>query len=110
VEIDFNFVRDRVADKSLQVLFIPSNDQLADVLTKPIVATRFHEFCNKLDVCSPPLNLQEYVTAYHVLSKITHIQTNSNPVRESSDKRLESNEQVIRDKNQTSDMFEFCHS
>jgi hypothetical protein len=36
------------------------------------------------------------VNAYHVLSKKTHIQTNSNPIQESSDKRLESNKQVIR--------------
>jgi hypothetical protein len=63
VEIDFHFVRDRVADKSLQVLFIPSKDQLADVLTKPVVATRFRDFCYKLHVRSPPLSLREGVKA-----------------------------------------------
>jgi hypothetical protein len=30
LEIDFHFVRDRVADKSLDIHFIPSLDQLAD--------------------------------------------------------------------------------
>jgi EAL domain-containing protein (putative c-di-GMP-specific phosphodiesterase class I) len=54
VEIDFHFVRDQVADNSLQVLFIPSKDQLADVLNKPAVATRFRDFCYKLHVRSPP--------------------------------------------------------
>jgi hypothetical protein len=34
VEIGFHFVRDSVADKSLEILFIPSSDQLADVLSK----------------------------------------------------------------------------
>jgi hypothetical protein len=32
MEIDFHSVRDRVADKSLVVRFVPSSDQLADVL------------------------------------------------------------------------------
>jgi hypothetical protein len=41
VEIDFHFVRDHVADKSLQILFISCKDQLVDVLTKPIVSNRF---------------------------------------------------------------------
>jgi hypothetical protein len=48
VEIDFHFVRDHVADKSLKILFIPSSDQLADVLTKPLVSTWFQRLCFKL--------------------------------------------------------------
>jgi len=43
VEIDFHFAQDRVADKSLEILFIPGSDQLTDVLTKPIVSTRFQK-------------------------------------------------------------------
>ena len=35
IEIDFHFVRDRVAAGALQVKFISSSDQLADVFTKP---------------------------------------------------------------------------
>jgi hypothetical protein len=57
MEIDSHFVRDCVADKSLQVLFIPSKDQLANVLTKPIVSTRVKDFCYKLYLLSPPLTL-----------------------------------------------------
>ena len=71
VEIDFHFVRDRVADKSLHVLFIPSKDQLVDVLTKPIVVTRFQDFCYKLNVCCPPLNLKEGVKAQVILKSNT---------------------------------------
>jgi hypothetical protein len=59
VEIDFHFVRDRVADKSLDNRFIPSLDQLADVLTKPLVSTRFQQLCFKLNVRSPSLILRE---------------------------------------------------
>jgi len=32
VEIDFHFVRDRIADKSLEILFIPSSDHLEKVV------------------------------------------------------------------------------
>jgi hypothetical protein len=38
IEIDFHFVREQVADGALVVRFISSNDQLADIFTKP--ATR----------------------------------------------------------------------
>jgi hypothetical protein len=64
VEIDFHFVRELVADKSLEILFIPSSDQLADVLTKSRVSKRFHLLYFKLNVRSPPLNLQEGINAH----------------------------------------------
>jgi len=63
VEIDFHFVRDRVADKSLVVRFVPSSDQIADVLTKPLVSAKFQNFCYKLNVRSPPLILREDINA-----------------------------------------------
>jgi hypothetical protein len=64
VEIDFHFVRELVADKSLEILFIPSSDQLANVLTKSIVSKRFHLLCFKLNVHSPPLILWEVINAH----------------------------------------------
>ena len=36
IEIDFHFVRDMVATKCLNVRFVSSTNQLADLLTKPI--------------------------------------------------------------------------
>jgi hypothetical protein len=65
VEIDFHFVRDHVADKSLNIRFIPSSDQLADVLTKPLVSNRFQLQCSKLNVSSPPLILREGIYTTH---------------------------------------------
>jgi hypothetical protein len=50
VEINFHFVRDHVADKSLVVCFVPSSDQIADVLTKPLVFAKFQQLCFKLNV------------------------------------------------------------
>ena len=41
VEIDYHFVRDRVTKKEIQIRFIPSKDQLADILTKPLASSVF---------------------------------------------------------------------
>jgi histone deacetylase 1/2 len=37
IEVDYHFVRERVAHKLLQIKFISSNDQLADIFTKPLL-------------------------------------------------------------------------
>ena len=58
MEIDFHFVRDMVASKTLIVQFISSKDQLADLLTKPISSSRFAQLRTKLNVLSIPLGLR----------------------------------------------------
>lgn len=45
-----------MATKTLQVSFCSSKDQLVDVFTKPIVATRFSEFKASLNVVDTPLD------------------------------------------------------
>jgi len=54
VEVDYHFVCDRVAKREIQVRFISSKDQLADVLTKPLPPVSFAYFRSKLRVESPP--------------------------------------------------------
>jgi histone deacetylase 1/2 len=56
IEIDFHFVRERVATGELQVRFISSSDQVADVFTKPATRQMLDRFksnlnlvCNSLD-------------------------------------------------------------
>lgn len=41
IEIDFHFVRDLVSKKLLEVRFISTKDQIADVFTKPLSITQF---------------------------------------------------------------------
>jgi len=48
VEVDYHFVRDRVAKKEIHIHFIPSKDKLADVLTKPLPHTIFFYLRSKL--------------------------------------------------------------
>jgi hypothetical protein len=50
IEIDFHFVRERVARRQLEVRFISSADQVADGFTKSLPAS-------KLDVFHRNLNL-----------------------------------------------------
>jgi histone deacetylase 1/2 len=54
VEVDYYFVRDRVAKKEIQIHFIFSQDQLADVFTKPLPTSLFTVFRFKLRVDPPP--------------------------------------------------------
>jgi hypothetical protein len=51
IEIDFHFVRERVAQKLLEIRFI-SKDQLADIFTKPLPLSLFPS-------CRRNLNLSE---------------------------------------------------
>ncbi|KAG8497686.1 hypothetical protein CXB51_007144 [Gossypium anomalum] len=52
VEIDHHFVREKVLDGTLQVNFVPSEKQIADVLTKPITPKAFASFRTALQVFS----------------------------------------------------------
>jgi hypothetical protein len=58
IEIDYHFVRDMVAKKSLEVCFISGKDQLADILTKPVSAARFIMLQSNLNVQLPTSSLR----------------------------------------------------
>lgn len=48
IEIDYRFVRERVADKLLEVQFISTNDQVANGFTKTLSVKRMMDFRNNL--------------------------------------------------------------
>ncbi|XP_019171420.1 PREDICTED: uncharacterized protein LOC109166973 [Ipomoea nil] len=52
VEIDYHFVRDKVATGDFKVNFISTKDQLADIFTKPLPGPRFAALRDKLNVVS----------------------------------------------------------
>jgi hypothetical protein len=54
LEKDNNLLVVSVAKKEIAVRFISSQDQLADVLTKPLPHAPFTYFRSKLHVDSPP--------------------------------------------------------
>jgi len=55
VEVDYHFVRDRVAKNEIQIHFISSQDQLANIFTKPLPTSSFTAFRFKFRV-HPPLS------------------------------------------------------
>jgi hypothetical protein len=54
VKVNYHFVRDRIAKREIQIRFISSKDQLADVLTKPLSHFIFSLIHSKLHVDHPP--------------------------------------------------------
>ncbi|XP_019186568.1 PREDICTED: uncharacterized protein LOC109181272 [Ipomoea nil] len=54
VEIDYHFVRDKVASGEMTVNFVSTKDQLADIFTKPLPGPRFTTLRDKLNVVMHP--------------------------------------------------------
>lgn len=50
IELDIHFVRDRVLEKKLSIQYVPSSDQIADLLTEPLTQIRFLFLKDKLGV------------------------------------------------------------
>jgi histone deacetylase 1/2 len=51
IEIHFHFVREQVARRALQVRFISSKEQIADIFTKPLSKSPFSLICSNLNLC-----------------------------------------------------------
>jgi histone deacetylase 1/2 len=56
IEIDFHFVRERVAADELDVRFISTHDQLADVFTKPATRQMLDRFKFNLNLVNSGLD------------------------------------------------------
>ena len=54
VEVDVHFIRDNVLKQQLDVRFVPSEDQIADCLTKALTYRRFQFLRDKLRVVDKP--------------------------------------------------------
>jgi hypothetical protein len=53
IKIDYHFVREKVATKQLDVRFISSTDQLADLFTKVVSLSRLNYLRPKLTLLAP---------------------------------------------------------
>ncbi|CAL2250994.1 unnamed protein product [Prunus armeniaca] len=59
IEVDYHFTRELVQHGFLQIQFVSSANQLADIFTKPLSTARHVFLRDKLTVCSPPFSLRE---------------------------------------------------
>lgn len=66
IEVDFYFVWERVVHKALEIRFIPTQNQLADGLTKPIGIQQLRLFRRNLNL-SVWLWLRVYVKQMNIL-------------------------------------------
>ncbi|KAI0500263.1 hypothetical protein KFK09_018473 [Dendrobium nobile] len=53
IEIDYHFIRQQIGAGVIQLEYIPSQEQVADILTKPFSITRFLELRSKLTIRTP---------------------------------------------------------
>ncbi|KAH9714143.1 reverse transcriptase Ty1/copia-type domain-containing protein [Citrus sinensis] len=60
-EIDLHFIRDKVMKGEIEITYVASKDQTADVLTKPLPYYKFDYFRSKLNVFDKTLCLREGV-------------------------------------------------
>ncbi|KAH9651968.1 retrovirus-related pol polyprotein from transposon RE1 [Citrus sinensis] len=65
IEIDVHFIRDKVLSGDLKIYYVPSEDQIADILTKPLSSPQFNYLRDKLNVFSCPLSLRGAVKIAH---------------------------------------------
>jgi hypothetical protein len=47
IRLRYHFIRDYLAEGSIKARYISTNDQLADLLTKPLGKIKFVELCSR---------------------------------------------------------------
>nr|CAN66203.1 hypothetical protein VITISV_015760 [Vitis vinifera] len=58
IQIDVHFIHEKVLAKELDVRYISTEDQIVDVLTKPLSEARVEQLLNKLTVALSPFSLR----------------------------------------------------
>ena len=61
IEVDAHFIREKIEAKQLEVRFVLTEEQVADVSTKPLAANRFEALRHKLTVKEFSFSLREGV-------------------------------------------------
>ena len=54
ISIDYHFTREKVMEGLLQLTYLPTTSQLADVFTKILPFSQFQTLLCKLDMITPP--------------------------------------------------------
>ena len=71
IEVDYHFIREKVANKDMSIWFISTGDQIADIFTKGLSTTRFSFLRAKLLVIPCPISLRGAVKEINTIDSIT---------------------------------------
>uniref|UniRef100_A0A2N9EVL6 Integrase catalytic domain-containing protein n=1 Tax=Fagus sylvatica TaxID=28930 RepID=A0A2N9EVL6_FAGSY len=71
IEVDYHFIREKVANKDMTIRFISTGDQIADIFTKGLSTTRFSFLRAKLLVIPCPISLRGAVKEINTIDSIT---------------------------------------
>ena len=52
IDVSYHFTRERIATKEITVKYVPSTENLADMMTKPLPRVLFEKFRDQLRVSS----------------------------------------------------------
>ena len=74
IEIDIHFVRDKVLQKVLDIRYVPTEEQIADALTKVLSGPRFHGLSVKLTLGQSPSRLRGCVETHVAVKQIDQAQ------------------------------------
>ena len=50
IEMQYHYIRDMVQKGAVELQYVPTDDQTADVLTKSLLRVKFEYFCGRLGV------------------------------------------------------------
>ncbi|XP_052627226.1 secreted RxLR effector protein 161-like [Lactuca sativa] len=50
IDIWYHFIKDHVLNGNIELIFVPSNDEIANVFTKTLDETKFNGFLNKMEL------------------------------------------------------------
>jgi len=73
VEVNYHFIREKIARKDLITRYLPTLDQIADIFTKGLTSARFFLLRDKLKVCLSPISLRGAVNTQSVAHSTVHI-------------------------------------
>jgi hypothetical protein len=78
IDVDFHFIREKVTNHDVQLRYISTIDQVADIFTKGHTTARFQYLREKLKVCSP-ISLRGHVKLKKITEDISNSTGSSEP-------------------------------
>ena len=75
IDIKYHFVREKVADSTIQLKYCPTNEMLADMLTKGITHEKFARLCNRCGVKDMSACKREILESPLLSDELVHLLT-----------------------------------